>query len=330
MGIRLELLFANQDALVSLLGISRADQPRYLSASGEGQRDMAQKQQALTSLLEEQLTIIALPEIQREILAESLSVGSVVSVDQAFYFRHEPQGRVAMHAALNTDETIELSAELDEARFPFSSSNEHLSSRRHVFAVGTVSAIDPSQIRMRIAFVGWRNFVREPRGLTGGDWQDRRISPQRIDQFSQVDWSKSLTAAEVRTMGSMAESDVKDRLAQILGFPFVAKDWGGERSDMVTNNLLIDGAQTSSAWLLKGRSVSGPMRIPDLGARGDQIERLSTDSADVLVVQHGKDITAAVINMVAAFAYDMRRPRRFMIMDGQSTGMILRDYGLLQ
>lgn len=71
------------------------------------------------------------------------------------------------------------------------------------------------------------------------------------------------------------------------------------------------------------------MKISHLGSNGDQIERLTTEPAELIVVQHNNSITAPVTNLARAFANDMRNPRRYMIMDGQLTAMILRDHALL-
>lgn len=327
---RLELLYANQDALISVLGVPAHEQARYLD-SDTSLRERATKQQALTTRLEERLEELAPSELQRVVLSGSQSVGQLVALEQAFYFKRDRRtGTITMRAKLNTDESVEVSAVLDSSRFPFASTSEHLSRRNHVFVIGSISRIDGSKVALRPAFIGWRTWGPSRQGLSGGDWASRRIHPQSVDQFANVDWSAHLTAAETRVMESMRESDIKERLAEILGFPFVEMDWGGERSDMLTNNLLVDGVQCSSSWLLKGRSVQRKMQIADLGANGDQIERLTTDASDVIVVQHNRAITAAVVNMAAAFAYDMRNPRRYMILDGMATAMVLRDYGHLR
>jgi hypothetical protein len=324
----LELWYANQDGLVDVLGIPSSDQARYLAAKGDAQSDTARKQHLLSALLEERLLTDPPPELQRILLHGTPLRGQVVAIDQAFYFRRERlQRRIIMHAELNTESSWRMQAKLDPGRFPFSSTHDHLSRRKSVFTIATVIDTDKNVIALRPLFIGQRSWgVRKQ---ASGSSENRRIYPQQIDQFRDVDWSTAPGAADIAKMKAMAEADVKDSLAKILGLPFIAKDWGGERSDMVTNNLMVEGVQTSSAWLLKGKSVQRAMRVPDLGKNGDQIERLATDSAEVLVVQHNQEITAAVINLAAAFANDMRNPRRFMIMDGLSTAQVLKHHGLL-
>lgn len=122
----------------------------------------------------------------------------------------------------------------------------------------------------------------------------------------------------------MPEASVKDALAEILGEPFVLCDWGGERSDLYTSRLFIDGTPVSSAWLLKGPSFDRPMTIAALGKQGDQIDRLYSEPAELLVLQHCHQVRTEVVNMMETYAWDMRRLRRFMILDGSDTARILR------
>lgn len=326
---RLELWFANQDGLVDLLGIGRELQQLYLSRHGESQRGMAQKQHLLAALLEERLADNPPVELQRFLLAEAPELGQLISIEQAFYFsRRGTGGNVKFHADLNTDKAWRLDGTIDPDRFPFSSTYDHLSGRRNVFMVATIRDVDGKHLTLRPLFVGHRTWANERGASTS--FYERRVHPNDVDQFSSVDWRRSPTAAEMRLMNNMREEDVKDAIAEIIGVPFVPKDWGGERSDLTTNNLLVRGEQTSAAWLLKGRSVRGPMKIPHLGSNGDQIERLTTEPAELIVVQHNDAITAPVVNLASAFANDMRNPRRYMIMDGHLTAMILRDHALLR
>ena len=41
----------------------------------------------------------------------------------------------------------------------------------------------------------------------------------------------------MKLMNNMREDDVKHAIAEIIGAPFVPKDWGGERSDLFTEQL---------------------------------------------------------------------------------------------
>jgi hypothetical protein len=71
------------------------------------------------------------------------------------------------------------------------------------------------------------------------------------------------------------------------------------------------------------------MTIAALGKNGDQIDRLFTEPAQLLVIQHCHEIRPAVTGMLDAYAHDVRRLRSFMILDGADTGRILKSQGRL-
>lgn len=325
---RLELWFANQDGLVDLLGIPASQQSAYLPANLDSQRDRAMKQHALVEILEQRLQEDAPPELQELVLASTPQQGQLISIEQAFYFKlNRGSGMVRIHAALDTDSSWTLEGLVDSDRFPFYSTFEHLSGRTSVLIIASLSAMEGRHLRIRPLFVGHRSWSDVPREAFGVS--SRRIHPMDVDHFSQVDWKRPLTATEIKLMAEMPETSVKEALAKIIGVPFVPKDWGGERSDLVTNSLIIRGKQMSAVWLLKGRSIRGSMTLAALGKNGDQIERLTTDPSELIVVQHNGYITAPVIHMAEAFAHNMRNPRYYMILDGQATAMVLRDHGHL-
>lgn len=57
--------------------------------------------------------------------------------------------------------------------------------------------------------------------MTGGS------IPMDVDHFSDVDWRRRVTPAEMKLMNNMREDDVKHAIAEIIGAPFVPKDWAG-------------------------------------------------------------------------------------------------------
>jgi hypothetical protein len=71
------------------------------------------------------------------------------------------------------------------------------------------------------------------------------------------------------------------------------------------------------------------MDVKALGKNGDQIDRLFTEPAELLILQHCHQIKPAVVGMMDAYAHDARRLRSYMIIDGADTGRILRSQGLL-
>ncbi len=85
----------------------------------------------------------------------------------------------------------------------------------------------------------------------------------------------------------------------------------------------------SAAFLLKGPSVRGEMHPNNLGKRGDQLMRAFDEPVDLVVVQHCNKIANTVVRQAEALAYDPRHPRRYCILDGADTAVILRAHGKL-
>ena len=156
-----------------------------------------------------------------------------------------------------------------------------------------------------------------------------RVYPQQIDQFSRVEHSPQPTAADLKAIESMPEAAVKQAFADIIGEPYVSKDWGGEKSDLQTARLTIDDEPTSAAFIFKGPSVTGPLHPANMGKRGDQLVRAFEEPVDLIVVQHCNKIENTVVRNTEGLAYDPRQPRRYCIIDGADTAQILSAYGKL-
>jgi hypothetical protein len=69
------------------------------------------------------------------------------------------------------------------------------------------------------------------------------------------------------------------------------------------------------------------MTIAMLGKNGDQLQRLASSPAEVLVVQHCHEIRPEVISMLQSLASDMRNIRRFMVIDGYDTHALMHASG---
>ncbi len=71
------------------------------------------------------------------------------------------------------------------------------------------------------------------------------------------------------------------------------------------------------------------MTISMLGKNGDQLQRLATTPAQVLVVQHCHEIRPEVFALIRSAASDFRNIRRFMLIDGFATARLLAASGHL-
>lgn len=62
------------------------------------------------------------------------------------------------------------------------------------------------------------------------------------------------TAAQRAAVLTMSEEDVKCAFAEILGEPYVPRDWGGETSDLITSRMSIGGEPVAAASAFRARS----------------------------------------------------------------------------
>lgn len=330
--VALEAYFLHEEQVRAFLDRAVAE-----AALERGQRMQlpAGRAFALTEALSYKLTRLGLPELQRQALEGSIEEGHVVGLQQAFYFRrakerdkpgYEP---IDFKCALNTDKSVTVTGSLNSIRCPVASGATNLSGRRNAYIVGTITSWDGFSVELRPMFAGSRSLVEDD--FADPDWSppSRRVYPSQVRQFADVNFSKRPTVQALDTLASFPEADVKQAFAQIIGESFIQLDWGGETSDLYTAQIFLSGSQVSSAWLLKGPGHRGPMTVAALGKRGDQIDRLYREPAELLVLQHHREIRAAVVNMMETYACDMRRPRRYMILDGADTARILDAYGLL-
>ena len=155
------------------------------------------------------------------------------------------------------------------------------------------------------------------------------LFPELIDNFAEVQRVRRPRKDELNALMYIPEEEIKNAFSEIIGEPYIQKDWGGERSDLLSTHVRVDGSRVSAAFLFKGPAGGSKFRamtIKDLGKNGDQIERLATEPADLLVVQHCHQVTSAVRSMLRAFCNQIGHLRRCCILDGYETLRILRAY----
>jgi hypothetical protein len=324
--IALEPFYLHQEQVTMLLGPQRA-------VSGQRADGTGPTPYALAAALAEALPHLGIGELQVAAQSGGVQPGLVTGIDQEFDFRRAKERDqpgdlpIDFRGVLSTDRDITVRGTLNAARLVASSSAGNITGRNHAYIIGTVTALDKGSIRLRPAFAGIRSYLEDDQSALFGISQPRRIFPTEIDQFRLIDFASPCPDSDLKGLRGMPEDLVKHTIAALLGEPFVPKDWGGERSDLYSSRMFVHGSQVSSAWLFKGPGARGPMTVRSLGSRGDQIVRLFSEPADVLVLQHYREITTAVISMMEAHAHDSRNPRRFMILDGDDTARILRTQG---
>ena len=71
------------------------------------------------------------------------------------------------------------------------------------------------------------------------------------------------------------------------------------------------------------------MKASHLGKNGDQIVRLASEPAQLLILQHCHLVSPAVVTTLRAFAVNPSAPRRYCVIDGPDTYRLLQAYDLL-
>ena len=118
-------------------------------------------------------------------------------------------------------------------------------------------------------------------------------------------------------------------MSKILGGQ-TENDWGGESSDFYTDHVTYKGKEFSGAFLLKGKSVPGIMKMRDLGKNANQILHLCDTPAEIVFVQHCNDIGEDVVKHLQTTAVTPLRQRYFCLIDGRDSLRLLMAYGLLE
>jgi hypothetical protein len=330
--IALEPYFLHQDQVQSLLGEHRTESARARAARRSDPE--AALPYVLAAELAQALSSLGIGELARRVLERDLRAGQVVGTDLQFEFQRDrdrdaPGFKPASFTAvLDAGEPMRVTGTFNAARIASSSASGSLAGNRRVYLIGTVTNLSAEQVELRPVFIGIRSFVDDD--LPAGASVPRaRVYPSDIGQFSGVDFASPFAEAEGEAVLRVPEDTVKRAFAELLGEPYVPKDWGGERSDLYTSRVFVRGRQLSAAWLFKGPGFPRAMDVKALGKNGDQIDRLFTEPAELLVLQHCHQIKPSVVGMMDAYAHDARHPRFYMIIDGADTGRILRSLGLL-
>ncbi|MFD4443833.1 hypothetical protein ACFWPK_29075 [Nocardia sp. NPDC058519] len=331
--IALEPYFLHQDQVHSFLGEQRTERARARAARRSDPE--AALPYVLAAEFAEALSLLGVGELARSVLERDLRVGQVVGTELEFAFQRDrdrdaPGYKPASFTAvLDVGEQVRVTGTFNAARMASSSASGSLIGNRRVYVIGTVTDLSAKQVELRPVFIGIRSFVDDD-PATGIPMPGARIYPSDIGQFSGIDFASPLAEAEGEAVLRVPEDTVKRAFAGLIGESYVPKDWGGERSDLYTSRVFACGRQVSAAWLFKGPGFPRAMDVKALGKNGDQIDRLFTEPAELLVLQHCHQIKPSVVGMMAAYAHDARHPRFYMIIDGADTGRILRSLGLLQ
>jgi hypothetical protein len=325
--------FLHHKLIFDLLGPEESDRLARRMPSGNEPFTGTRRQSLLEKALANYLATHEVESLAVAHLHERVKRGQLVWVEQAFYFKGvakasaaaEGDGRASFTGALNADPKLKVEGDFGVQWLTSSTARSELSGRRNHFILGYVRDLTEGVVTLRLIAIATR-WTQPTPALPNHPVEPYRLWAGDIDQLAEVDWQVRLNRSDLNVLRGIPEKSIKERFADILGEAEVPNDWGGEQLDLWSTRLFVEGYPLMAAVAFKGPAKFHPMSIADLGKNGDQIDRLASTAADVLVVQHCHAIKPPVVNMLRAYAADATRPRRYMVIDGYDTIRILRAF----
>ncbi len=330
---RLVAFYLSRDRALGLLNPQRL--PAHVMAVLQG-HDIAMSSAILSNAVGSYLLqTIAIGKVKT---LPQLSFEGELKVGTPFIYNGHFTGKG--FGAANKTPALSLTEKLDEPLagkkllFEFSKNGlvndtayTRMSGSTRLFAFGYISEIDDTTIRAVPYVVG--DLVADNHVIASPFVSTLELRPEEIKQFGGMDETWFPSKAEFQRMTMVSELTVKELICRLLGEHSVPSDWGGEESDVLSANLVVDGRR-HTAFLLKGPARFHPMKPTDLGKNGDQLYRLFNIPAQIYVVQHCHEIGAAVRKQAEAFALarSFIAPCQIVFIDGLATARLLRAHGL--
>ena len=153
----------------------------------------------------------------------------------------------------------------------------------------------------------------------------KRITVDDLDTFELVR-RVPFTKNKVQ---NILEKTIKNGFKNIVGEKGQFNDWGGEKNDLFTTKVKINGKRLSTAIGFKGRATKGILTPKKLGKNGDQINRLFNSSAQLFLIVYHSDIAESVLEQMQAFAIAVSYSGQkifYGVIDGADLNRIILAY----
>jgi hypothetical protein len=328
--VHVQVLFVHDRLMLGLLAEGKREQlrsniDRYEGLiSPEGARGSAYEIAIGDLLRDARPPELAVLEASGEELDNRLVVWT-----QAVYVARASETDVRLHGKLDAARDVEVVSRLSFSRLLGHTARSEIFGHHRLTIIGYARhESDPTgqrSIALTSLFVGRVDFSGESDVQHPGINDRLQTFPQLVEQFAPVPGARRLTLPEIRAVSNIPEVLVKRTFARVIGEPFVEKDWGGEKSDLFTTRLIIDGRPVTAAFAFKGPGLRVKLTVKGMGKNADQGLRLADEPAELMVVQHHREIDSQVANLMSSLARS--RGKRFMVIDGADTAQILRDRG---
>jgi hypothetical protein len=154
----------------------------------------------------------------------------------------------------------------------------------------------------------------------------RYLPIDSIDQFRKV-----RSISDVTPLEPLSEQMFKSGLKAIFDEYRDFRDWPGERNDFYTDKLKINGRRFPAAFALKGPGVGVKKAFPGKwGKHGNQIQRLASSPAQVLMLQFEGEIEEYSREQLTKFAqlkaHQEKEDIYFGFIDDSDSARIRRAY----
>lgn len=176
--------------------------------------------------------------------------------------------------------------------------------------------------------------IRRPRGAAKSERvslptkriQAREITVDDIDSFKKV----AKVRSSMSMLAGLSETAFKNGVAKVVGEAAKFRDWGGEKSDLMTTRVRLKGRRIACAFAFKGPGQPGKLVPGRMGKNGDQCQRLFQEPAELFVVHHWREIDSSVRELVATHAklksYVEGKPIYYCLIDGQDSDRLVKAY----
>lgn len=334
----LDAWFLHEKLILNLLAPNDgAELGRRISAAGSHAFAEMQRADLVERALAAYLAARPVASLEIHLLHGTLRTGQLVWLEQEIAFKGLPialhsiaQGedaRATFSARLASHPSIRVHGDYNPVRLTCSTAKSQLSGTRRQFMLGYIQDITDDVIDIRPITIASRWGQPTPEIDNFDPAEPSHIWPGAVDQFAGVDFSQRMAKSDLNMLKDIPEGGIRKAFVEILGRPDLPKDRGSQQTDLWTTHLLVEGHPLIAAFLFNEPAEFEPMTIASLGKNGDQIDKLSSIAADVLVVQHCHSIPAPVVNMMRVYASDPYHPRRYLVINGYDTIKLLRHFG---
>jgi hypothetical protein len=265
---------------------------------------------------------------------EELRNGTLVWIEQDFNFKgtinakteFEKTGKAAyaaFHTKLQRYEDLKVGGRFNTEHLFGESSTYNLTGKKTVFMLAYIQDSTADEINLRPIFIG-RKMIATGSGFDRTT-DHLQLYVDDIDEFNLVR-KISRASLKIEQNENYPEKTIKYWFGELMHEGNIPKDWGGEKSDLFSDHIHINGKRYNAAFMFKGPAKFSPMTINHLGSRGNQIVNLYDEPAEIYFLHHCHYVRTEIHKFMRAFSGQFNRMTRYCIIDGIDTLRVLKAY----